>query len=179
MAISLNYTSFASATTMANLIHAMDSVMTTGYSERLKNRKGENWLLVTLVKDTLGYRFAFIDTEGREVGDMVLKAAVRCWSDEAAVDFWRLNAMAYDITVHPLVMKAREEAQRTSIYLIKATHKVTTYGGATLGYGLYKRDWLGRKRLWLTADSTGKPLEVACKVAKEALPMIARVEALV
>lgn len=176
MAISLNYTSFASKG--FEIRNAMHHVLSTGESVRLTNRKGVHWLLVTLHKDALGYRFAFIDTDGREVGHMILKAAVRVWDDLDMEVFWRLSANAYDLTEHPLATIAKNNAREALIKAYGATHKVITYGGACIGYGGYQRDWLGRKRLYLTHDASGRALDKVRKVSKEAEPMIARLEAL-
>ena len=177
MAISLNYTSF----TMKGLEirQAMARVLKTGEAVRMLNRNKQPFLLVTLVKDALGYCFRFIDTDGRDVGHMILKAAVRNWTDLDSLHFWSLNAESYDLNEHPLVTVAREESvkrlQAERIALLKAqgvTHVAKTYGGTELHVG-YQRDWLGRKRMYaVQADGSFK------KVQREAFHMIAKVVAL-
>lgn len=184
--IRLNHTSFTSVS--ANIINAMAFVLHTGDSKRLINRRGKPWLLVTLVRDQHGYRFAFIDNEGWEVGHMILKAAAHLWSEAQSGLFFRLNAEAYELVEHPLITLARkdaeqahkdaEQAHKDAIKETGATHKVISYGGAVVGYGGYQRDWLGRKRLYLTADANGKSLEVVAKVTTAAMFMVARLEVL-
>ncbi|WYW00182.1 hypothetical protein Keeri_00005 [Pseudomonas phage vB_PpuP-Keeri] len=177
--ISLNHTSFTSLS--ANIVNAMAFVLHTGDSKRLINRRGNPWLLVTLVRDQHGYRFAFIDNDGREVGHMILKAAAQLWSEAQSGLFFRLNAEAYELVEHPIVTLARKDAEQAHKDAIKetgATHKVISYGGAVVGYGGYQRDWLGRKRLYLTTDANGKALEVVAKVTTEAMFMVARLEVL-
>lgn len=177
--IRLNHTSFTSLST--NIVNAMAFVLHTGDSKRLINRRGKPWLLVTLVRDQHGYRFAFIDNDGREVGHMILKAAAQLWSEAQSGLFFRLNAEAYELVEHPLITLARKDAKQARKDAIKetgATHKVISYGGAVVGYGGYQRDWLGRKRLYLTADANGKSLEVVAKVTTEAMFMVARLEVL-
>ena len=177
--IRLNHTSFTSVS--ANIVNAMAFVLHTGDSKRLINRRGKPWLLVTLVRDQHGYRFAFIDNDGREVGHMILKAAAQLWSEAQSGLFFRLNAEAYELVEHPLITLARKDADQARKDAIKetgATHKVISYGGAVVGYGGYQRDWLGRKRLYLTADANGKSLEVVAKVTTEAMFMVARLEVL-
>lgn len=177
--IRLNHTSFTSLS--ANIVNAMAFVLHTGDSKRLINRRGKPWLLVTLVRDQHGYRFAFIDNDGREVGHMILKAAAQLWSEAQSGLFFRLNAEAYELVEHPLITLARKDAEQAHKDAIKetgATHKVISYGGAVVGYGGYQRDWLGRKRLYLTADANGKALEVVAKVTTEAMFMVARLEVL-
>lgn len=169
MAISLNYTSFAMKG--LEIRQAMAHVLKTGESVRMLNRNKQPFLLVTLVKDALGYCFRFIDTDGRDVGHMILKAAVRNWTDLDSLHFWSLNAESYDLKEHPLVTVGREEAVKR----LKAqgvTHVAKTYGGTELHVG-YQRDWLGRKRMYaVQADGSFK------KVQREAFHMIAKVVAL-
>lgn len=177
--IRLNHTSFTSLS--ANIVNAMAFVLHTGDSKRLINRRGKPWLLVTLVRDQHGYRFAFIDNDGREVGHMILKAAAQLWSEAQSGLFFRLNAEAYELVEHPIITLARKDAEQAHKDAIKetgATHKVISYGGAVVGYGGYQRDWLGRKRLYLAADANGKSLEVVAKVTTEAMFMVARLEVL-
>ena len=177
--IRLNHTSFTSLS--ANIVNAMAFVLHTGDSKRLINRRGKPWLLVTLVRGQQGYRFAFIDNDGREVGHMILKAAAQLWSEAQSGLFFRLNAEAYELVEHPIITLARKDADQAHKDAIKetgATHKVISYGGAVVGYGGYQRDWLGRKRLYLTADANGKSLEVVAKVTTEAMFMVARLEVL-
>lgn len=179
MSVSLNYTSFASKAQEVTL--AMSNLLSTGESVRLTNRHGQHWLLVTLHRDNLGYRFAFIDTDGREVGHMVLKAAVKVWSDRAGALFWSLNSKAYELKEHPATTLARKEAEQAFVEHMKAhgaTHEVITYGGARLGYGAYQRNWYGKKCLYLVADSRGRVFGEAAKVSKEAELMVARLERL-
>lgn len=179
MAISLNYTSFASKG--FEIRQAMHTVLTTGEAVRLKNRHGQHWLLIVLHKDTLGYTFRFLDNDNRDVGHMILKAAVRVWSDLDMEVFWRLNAEAYDLKEHPLVTVARQaELERPDrlAKLHRATHKVITYGGAVIGYGGWQRDWLGRKRFYLVADKQGLAYGKTVKMTTEAFLMVARLEVL-
>lgn len=173
MSISLNYTSFASLADKVNA--AMTHCISTGESVRLKNRKGEAFLLVTIHRDTLGYSFRFIDVDGRDVGHMILKAAVRCWSDEQHNLFWNQLAAVYELTEHPLATEARKDALKARKDALKAqgvTHTAKSYGGAEMHVG-FQRDWLGRKRMYaLGSDGSFR------KVHREAFLMIAKVEAL-
>lgn len=177
MAISMNYTSFASKG--ADIRIAMAHVLKTGESVRLLNRNKKAFLLVTLHKDALGYRFAFIDTDGREVGDMILTACIRTWSDLDSLSFWSLQAESYDLTEHPLVTIAREEHVKRLAWerkeLLKSqgvTHTAKTYGGYEFSVA-FQRDWLGRRRMY-SLDSDG----VFRKVSREAFLMVAKVEVL-
>lgn len=171
MAISLNYTSFAMKG--LEIRQAMAHVLKTGESVRMLNRNKQPFLLVTLVKDALGYCFRFIDTDGRDVGHMILKAAVRNWTDLDSLHFWSLNAESYDLTEHPLVTLAREEhvahLKAERIALLKAqgvTHEARTYGGHKFHVG-FQRDWLGRKRMYaVQPDGSFK------KVSREVFLMI-------
>lgn len=178
MNLSLNYTSFASPKVAAELRLAMTHVLNTGESVRLKNRKGDAWLLVTLHKDASGYHFAYIDTDGRERGDDILKASLRCWSDIDSMSFWRLHSKAFDLKEHPLVTIARNDAAQRAqkarngdLRAKGCTHQATTYGGAQVFYGAYQRDWLGRKRFYALRND-GE----FYKVSKEAMAMVARLE---
>lgn len=180
MAISMNYTSFAMKG--LEIRQAMAHVLKTGESVRMLNRNRQPFLLVTIAKDPLGYCFRFLDTEGRDVGHMILKAAVRNWTELDGSLFWRLNAEAYDLKEHPLVTVARQaELDRPDrlAKLHRATHKVITYGGAVIGYGGWQRDWLGRKRFYLVADKQGLTYGKTVKMTTEAFLMVARLEVLV
>jgi len=180
MAISLNYTSFTSSSMAAKVVNAMTHVMATGESVRILNRNKLPFLLVVLSKDSLGYSFRFIDTEGRDVGHMILKAAVQGWSDEQGVAFWNLNSRAYDLEEHPLTTVAREEAakdwadEHTADLLAQGvTHTVRLLGGKVL-YGGYQRNWYGKRCLYLFSERTGS----FHKATVEALAMVAWVEVL-
>lgn len=185
MNLSLNYTSFVNPKVAIDIRTGMAHCLKTGQSVRLTNRKGEHWLLIQVVRDTMGYRFGFFDTEGREHGDDILKACIRQWSDLDSLQFWSLNAECYDLKEHPLVTVAREESVKRSeaarvadLKARGATHKVISYGGAVVGYGAYQRDWLGRKKVYIVADCDSHHYAKPVKMTHEAHLMIARMEAL-
>lgn len=176
--ISLNYTSFTHPKVALEIRSAMAHVLKTGECVRLVNRNKQPWLLVTLIKDTLGYRFAFLDVTNGEQGHNILKACIRSWGDLDSLSFWSLQAESYDLTEHPLITVAREEAQRAEEEAYKAdlkalgvTHTAHSWGG-TVFHAAYQRDWLGRKRLYVL----GKGNSAWLKVTKEALACIRHVE---
>lgn len=170
---SLNKTSFTSLA--AKIIEAMQHVLNTGESVRLKNRKGEGWLLITLDKHKeRGYTFAFITAEGQDVGDIILKASVKYWSDEHHALFWGLHGTAWELPEHPLVTVARRDTNEVKALALGATH-VIHYWGGLIAYGVYKRNWYGHKVLHIVDYDNG----ARHKVQPETFPMIRYVEELV
>lgn len=179
MAISLNYTSFTSPTMAVKVLAAMLHCRRTGDAVRLNNRKGQPFLLVTIHKDALGYSFKFLDTDGRDVARMIIKAAVSTWEEHSCTTFWSMVSDCFDLTEHPLITAARkalaEVAQAQSIADLKdqgVTHTATTYGGAEINVA-FQRDWLCRKRMYVLCEDG-----VFRKVTREAFLMISKVEPL-
>lgn len=179
MQTSLNYTSFSNPKVALEIRAAMVHVLKTGEVVRLLNRHKQPWLLVTIIKDTLGYRFAFLDTENGEQGHNIRKACIRVWSDLDSLSFWSLNAESYDLTEHPLVTVAREEAVKAAKAMEEAllraegvTHVAHSWGGSKI-HVAYQRNWLGKRVLYALQSGTNNWQ----KVSKEALACIRHVEA--
>lgn len=184
MKTSLNYTSFTNPKVALEIRTAMAHVLKTGEAVRLLNRNKQPWLLVTVLKDELGYRFAFLDVENNEQGHNILVACIRQWSDLDSLSFWSLNAEAYDLKEHPLVTVAREaaieadnerqleeEAARiVELHKDGVTHIAHTWGGVQHLIG-YQRNWYG-KRVMYVWNGPGQ----WHKVSPEALQMIHHVE---
>lgn len=185
MQTSLNYTSFSNPKVALEIRAAMATVLNTGEAVRLVNRRKQPWLLVTLIKDSLGYRFAFLDVTNTEQGHNILKACVSVWSDLDCMAFWKLNAHAYDLTEHPLITLAREQAvkadeeyqleqeaeRKSELRADGVTHVAHTWGGVQHLIG-YQRNWYG-KRVMYVWNGPGQ----WHKVSPEALQMIHHVEA--
>lgn len=156
MSISLNYTSFANAKVAHLVLDAMTTVQKTGDAVRLSNRNGKHWLLVTLHKDALGYTYRFIDTDGNDVGQMILKAAVKCWGDAQAMTFWHTLCSAYDLKEHPIVTLAKKhEERRMAVHKARmygATHDACLLGGRKV-FVAVKRNWLGLKRYHVVTEA--------------------------
>lgn len=175
MQISLNYTSFTHPKVALEIRAAMAHVLKTGEVVRLVNRRKQPWLLVTIIKDSLGYRFAFLDTENGEQGHNILKACIRVWSDLDSLSFWSLNAESYELTEHPMVTVGREEAAKAmEKSLLKAhgvTHVAVSWGGSKI-HVAYQRNWLGKPVLYALQSGTNNWQ----KVSKEALACIHHVE---
>lgn len=155
MKTSLNYTSFTSQKVRQEILAAMLLVLQTGELVRLKNRKGEPWLAVVINKDSLGYKFAFIDTAGYDQRDNVRRAAINEWPDADGNEFWAYMSASFDLTQHPARSYSDRKVAESQAYRVEeshrkagATHKVHSWGGTVL-YGAYQRDWMFRKRLYI------------------------------
>ncbi|AWH14625.1 hypothetical protein [Pseudomonas phage 22PfluR64PP] len=176
MKTSLNYTSFVNGHTAVKILAAMQEVKATGEVVRVKNRRGQDFLLVTIAKDSLGYFFKLLDTENNCVNHMVQRASNQ-WSYSVQQAVWSLFSWANDLTEHPLITKARQDAFVERAKDQGATHAIRLLGGAVM-YGGYQRDWLGRKRLYVLADARGRMYGLAKKLTKEACAMVSHVEEL-
>ena len=177
MKTALNYTCFTNGHTAVKILAAMQEAKATGEVIRVKNRRGQDFLLVTIAKDALGYAFKLLDNDGRDVGHMVQRASSQ-WSYSVQRAIWSLFSWANELVEHPLVTKARQDALIERLKGHGATHSIRLLGGATL-YGGYQRDWLGRKRLYVVADKRGRVYAGAKKLTKEACAMVSHVEDLV
>lgn len=176
MKTSLNYTSFTNETLALKILAAMQEVKATGEVVRVKNRRGHDFLLVTIAKDSLGYGFKILDTDGNCVNHMVQRATSK-WSYSVERAVWALFAEANDLVEHPLVTLARKEAFLERVKEQGATHLIRLIGGGTL-YGVFQRDWLGRKRLYVIADNRGRIYGAAVKLTKEVTAMVSHTEVL-
>lgn len=176
MKTALNYTCFTNGHTAVKVLAAMQEAKATGEVVRVKNRRGHGFLLVTIAKDAPGYAFKLFDNDGRDVGHMVQRASSQ-WSYSVQRAVWSLFSWANELTEHPLVTKAREVALIERIKANGATHSIRLLGGAVM-YGGYQRDWLGRKRLYVVADTRGLVYGLAKKLTKEAFAMVSYVEEL-
>lgn len=176
MKTSLHYTSFTNEALASKILAAMQEVIATGEVVRVKNRRGHDFLLVTIAKDSLGYAFKILDTDGNCVNHMIHRATSK-WSYSVERAVWALFASAYALVEHPLVSLARKEAFLERVKEQGATHLIRLIGGSTC-YGVFQRDWLGRKRLYVIADSRGRIYGAAGKMMKEATAMVAYTEVL-
>ncbi len=172
----LNYTCLTNGHIAVKILAAMQEAKATGEVVRVKNRRGHDFLLVTIAKDALGYAFKLLDNDGRDVGHMVQRASSQ-WSYSVQRDVWSLFSWANELIEHPLVTKARQDALIERLKGHGATHSIRLLGGATL-YGGYQRDWLGRKRLYVVADRRGRVYGSPKKLTKEACAMVSHVEEL-
>ncbi|CBZ41980.1 virion structural protein [Pseudomonas phage phi15] len=124
---SLNKTSFTALG--GKITEAMSHILNTGESVRLKNRKDEPWLLITLAKHhDRGYTFQFITADGQEVGDIVLKASVKYWSDPDHIKFWTMHGEAWELAEHPVLTAARKAALAESERVHENLGQVTVVG---------------------------------------------------
>ena len=176
MSISLKYTSFTSQTLAIKLLAAAQEVKATGDVVRVKNRRGQDFLLVTIVKDALGYTLKFLDNAGRDQSVNIL-TATSAWPESIEKAFWALLSSIYSLTEHPLVSKARASTIPSVMKARGATHIVELWGGATM-YAIVKRDWLGRKQTYIVGDSRGRWYDRPAKVTKEARETIHSMEKL-
>lgn len=176
MSISLKYTSFTSSSLALKLVAAAQEVKATGDVVRVKNRRGQDFLLVTIVKDALGYTLKFLDNNGMDQSVNILKAT-SAWSEAVEKAFWALLSSIYSLTEHPLVTKARAATIPSVMQARGATHLVKLWGGATM-YAIVKRDWLGRKQTYIVGDSRGRWYDRPAKVTKEARETIHSMEKL-
>lgn len=167
MSISLNYTSFVHSATATNIVEAMQKCLAEGTTERLVNRKGQAWLLVTIHKGNLGYAFKFITQDGHDVRHMIERASNN-WTPGQLAAFWRMLSTAWDLVEHPLLTIRKMAIQIEALKAQGVTTEFMTYGGHKF-YGGIQRDWLCRKRIYVFDQTTGEFV----KLAKEALPMIA------
>lgn len=177
MKTALNYTCFTNGHTAVKLLAAMQEAKATGEVVRVKNRRGHDFLLVTIAKDALGYAFKLLDNDGRDVGHMVQRASSQ-WSYSVQRAIWSLFSWANELVEHPLVTKARQDSLIERLKGQGATHSIRLLGGSVV-YGGYQRDWLGRKRLYVVADKRGRVYGIAKKLTKEACAMVSHVEELV
>ena len=176
MKTALNYTCFTNGHTAVKILAAMQEAKATGEVIRVKNRRGQDFLLVTIAKDALGYAFKLLDNDGRDVGLMVQRASSQ-WPYSVQRAIWSLFSWANELVEHPLVTKARQDALIERLKGRGATHSIRLLGGAVM-YGGYQRDWLGRKRLYVVADKRGRVYGSPMKMAKEACAMVSHVEEL-
>lgn len=176
MSIALNYTSFTSQTMAHKLLAAAQEVKSTGHVVRVKNRRGQNFLLVTIHKDALGYALKFLDNDGQDRTANILRATY-AWEASIEKAFWAILSACFSSTEHPLVAKARIDAVAPTMKARGATHKVNLWGGATM-YAIVKRDWLGRKQTYIVGDWRGRWYGKPSKVTKEARHTIHSLEAL-
>lgn len=172
----MNYTSFTNGHTAVKILAAMQEVKATGEVVRVKNRRGQDFLLVTIAKDSLGYSFKLLDTDNNCVNHKVQRASNQ-WSYSVQQAVWSLFSWATDLTEHPLITKARQDAFVERVKAQGATHTIHLLGGAVM-YGGYQRDWLGRKRLYVLADTRGRVYGITKKLTKEAQAMVSHVEEL-
>lgn len=176
MKTSLNYTCFTNSHTAVKILAAMQEAKATGEVVRVNNRRGHDFLLVTIAKDSLGYSFKLLDSENNCVNHMVQRASNQ-WSYRFQQAMWSLFSWANDLTEHPLITQARKVAFVERVKAQGATHAIRLLGGAVM-YGGYQRDWLGRKRLYVLADARGRIYGIAKKLTKEACAMVSHVEEL-
>lgn len=176
MSISLNYTSFTSETMAHKLLAAAQEVSMTGHVVRVKNRRGQDFLLVAIHKDALGYAIKFLDTDDRDQTSNILRATNK-WSVPVERSFWALLSKAFSLTEHPLVTLAKAEHIKSTMKARGATHMVKLWGGANM-YGFVKRDWLGRKQTYIMGDWRGRVYGKPAKVSKEARHTIHSLEIL-
>jgi len=155
MSIKLNYTNFTHACMAIKITAAMAHCLKTGEPVRVTNRRGAEFLLVTIHRDSLGYRFAFHSLyEHEEVGTAILRAQ-GYWPEASSNTFWALNSATYDLKEHPWVTASRNEAQKAqqeradAIELaqavkVGATHKLWTVNGVC-HYGTVGESWWSGK----------------------------------
>lgn len=172
----LNYTSFTSAQISTKILAAMQEAKATGNAVRVQNRRGQDFLLVVIHKDSLGYAFKFLDVNGHDCGKMIQRAS-SVWDNAVFVAYWAILSWAWDLKEHPLLTIQREAAKLERLKEMGATHVFITYGGFKQ-YGGYQRDWLGRKRPYVLCDARGRVYGCPAKMTKEAQAFIARVEVL-
>lgn len=170
--IKLNYTAFTSSSMALKITAAMSHCLSTGEVVRVANRRGKEFLLVTIGKDALGYTFRFFSMyDHEEVGNLIFKAHHE-WPESSSNVFWSMMSATYELTEHPLLTeRKRAEAalqvfhkahaeiakaantvlsvvrndQRTVDQIHKqagATHKATDSLGRVV-YLSYKRSWFG------------------------------------
>lgn len=170
--IKLNYTAFTSASMALKITAAMSHCLTTGEVVRVANRRGKEFLLVTIGKDALGYSFRFFSMyDHEEVGHLLFKAHHE-WPESSSNVFWSMMSASYELTEHPLITERKRSTealqefhqehleiaktantvlsvvrndQRTVDQIHKqagATHKATDSLGRVV-YLSYKRSWFG------------------------------------
>ena len=176
MSIPLKYTSFTSQTMAHKLLAAAQEVLSPGHVVRVQNRRGQNFLLVTVHKDALGYALKFLDNEGRDQTSNILRATY-AWDASMEKAFRALLRSTFSMTEHPLVSLAKDLTIAATMKARGATHKVNLWGGATM-YGIVKRDWLGRKQTYIVGDSRGRWYGRPAKATKEARETIHSMEKL-
>lgn len=150
MSIKLNYTNFTHACMGAKITAAMDLCLKTGEPVRVTNRRGAEFLLVTIHRHSPKcYHFTFHSMyEHEEVGMAILRAH-HYWPAHQGNAFWSLHSAAMDLKEHPWVTASRNEAQKviTGVPVgvpALVTHRFTTVNG-TIYYGTIKRDWRWRQ----------------------------------
>ena len=105
--IKLNYTSFTSASMALKITAAMSHCLSTGEVVRVANRRGKEFLLVTIGKDALGYTFRFFSMyDHEEVGHLLFKAHHE-WPESSSNVFWSMMSATYDLTEHPFTTVAK------------------------------------------------------------------------
>lgn len=170
--IKLNYTAFTSASMAIKITAAMSHCLSTGEVVRVANRRGKEFLLVTIGKDALGYTFRFFSMyDHEEVGHLLFKAHHE-WPESSSNVFWSMLSASYELTEHPLITERKRSTealkefhqehleiakaantvlsvvrndQRTVDQIHKqagATHKATDSLGRVV-YLSYKRSWFG------------------------------------
>lgn len=168
--IKLNYTAFTSASMAIKITAAMAHCLSTGEVVRVANRRGKEFLLVTIGKDALGYTFRFFSMyDHEEVGHLIFKANHE-WPESSSNMFWSLMSTTYDLTEHPVISERKRadvalaanwvhamdsSASGAQIFLALqhrtkdqihkqagATHKATDSLGRVV-YLSYKRSWFG------------------------------------
>lgn len=177
MSIKLNYTNFTHACMAIKITAAMAHCLKTGEPVRVTNRRGAEFLLVTIHRDQLGYRFSFHSMYEHEEVGMAIFRAQHYWPEASANVFWSINSSAYDLKEHPWVTARRNEAQKAitgaPVGIPKGvTHKFNTVNG-TVYYGIIKRDWRWRSYTMIVGvnGTLVKPTAefLACITTQEAL----------
>lgn len=111
--IKLNFTAFTSASMALKITNAMQHCLSTGEVVRVANRRGVEFLLVTIIKDSLGYTFRFLSMyDDADVGDLILKAH-HSWPESFSVSFWGLLAHTFELTEHPFITLSKEHAEKS------------------------------------------------------------------
>ena len=181
MSIKLNYTNFTHGSMAIKVTAAMAHCLKTGEAVRVTNRRGAEFLLVTILRDNLGYRFAFHSMyDHEEVGSAIFRA-IHNWSEPSHSAFWQLSSLCYELTEHPFVTisrnKSLDECQEvltgsTERAIPGTTHRFTTVNG-TVYYGVIKRDWRFRRYVLIVGayGDLVKPTPefLACIIKQEAL----------
>lgn len=114
--IKLNYTAFTSASMALKVTAAMSHCLSTGEAVRVANRRGKEFLLVTIVKDALGYTFRFFSMyDHEEVGHLIFKAHHE-WPESSSNVFWSMMSTTYELTEHPVITERKRSMEALKVF---------------------------------------------------------------
>lgn len=149
-----NYTNFTSKEVAAKILTAMQECIDTGHAAFVLNRRKQRFMRVDIVRFVSGvYSFQFTGTTGQDLGSMILRAMFN-WAPEDDRQFTKLTVALHERSEHPLITVARN-AQKLQAALLMGCKETFTLLGNRKVVGVVKRNWMGRKVLWLFKEVSG------------------------